>query len=137
MAMPHGRASGGEGFHNIGVHEKQRKAKAAAKCAASQSSMKTVEEEPRSQQDSWMEVDADASSTAAASEVATSSAAAAAAAAASTSTLQSVVAIRGTSREPKGSGSVKALPGRSVPKGDSEGNLGMKRKGKLEANAET
>eukprot|EP00971_Amphidinium_carterae_P297277 5905825-Amphidinium_carterae.1 len=83
-----------------------------------------------------MEVDAEnASSAAAASEIELSPAAAAAAT--STSTLKTVVAVRGISREHKGSGSVTALPGGSVPKGDSEGNLGMKRKGKVEASSET
>eukprot|EP00971_Amphidinium_carterae_P043392 854013-Amphidinium_carterae.1 len=82
-----------------------------------------------------MEVDADASSGTAASAAAASPAAAAAAPA-TTSTLQAVLSVRGTSREPKGAGSGTALPGGPVPKGDSEVPQSMKRKGKEELKAE-
>eukprot|EP00971_Amphidinium_carterae_P217514 4318082-Amphidinium_carterae.1 len=90
----------------MGIEEKARKARAAAKRAVSQGNMRTVVEEesrPRHEDSAeWMEVDAEnASSAAAASEIASSPAAAAAAT--STSTLRAVVAVRGTSREPKGS----------------------------------
>eukprot|EP00971_Amphidinium_carterae_P049030 966188-Amphidinium_carterae.1 len=67
-----------------------------------------------------MEVDADASSAAAAGMSASSPAAAPAAATSTTSSLQSVLSVRGASREPKGASSGTALPGALVPKGDSE-----------------
>eukprot|EP00971_Amphidinium_carterae_P240459 4773496-Amphidinium_carterae.1 len=81
----------------MGKVERERKEKQAAARAAS-ASMRTVQENAALLPDNEMEVDADASS-------------AAAAPAASTGGLQSVLRVRGASREP--SGPVTAPPGGS------------------------
>eukprot|EP00971_Amphidinium_carterae_P087783 1736918-Amphidinium_carterae.1 len=70
----------------MGQRERTRKEKQAAARAASVSSMRTVEENSALLPDNEMEVDAGASS----------------AAAASADGLQSVLRVRGTSREPSG-----------------------------------
>eukprot|EP00971_Amphidinium_carterae_P053571 1055289-Amphidinium_carterae.2 len=131
MWMDSGEASG---FYRMGLRERERKAKAAAR-AASVSSMRTVEENSTLPPDNEMEVDEDASNATAASAAATSSTAASAAETSTESTLRVVLSVRGTSREPKGAGSGTALPGGPVPEGDSEVPQSMKRKGKEELKA--
>eukprot|EP00971_Amphidinium_carterae_P116693 2311418-Amphidinium_carterae.1 len=119
----------------MGLKERTRKAKAAAR-AASVSCMRTVEEDHALPPDNEMEVDTGASSAAAASAAAASPAAASAAAPATTSTLQVVLSVRGTSREPDRTGSGTALPGGSVLEGESGVPQSMKRKGNEELKAE-
>eukprot|EP00971_Amphidinium_carterae_P036639 720090-Amphidinium_carterae.1 len=134
VCVLHRASWGGFRLLRMGQREKTRKAKAAAR-AASASSMRTVEEDSTLPPDNEMEVDPDAPSATAASAAAASPAAAAAATS-TTSTLQAVLSVRGTSREPKGTGSGTALPGGPVSEGDSEVPQSMKRKGKEELKAE-